>query len=539
MRFLAHRVRAITTALLLTPALFAPLRAQPADLAGLDSYIRHAMVEWDIPGLAIAVVRDDSVIFARGYGERRVGSGEPVDEHTLFAVASTTKAMTVGALGMLVDEGAIRWDDPVTRHLPDFQVADPYVTRHVTIRDLLTHRTGVARHDNVWIASPFDRPEIVRRARYLPQAEGFRTGYAYNNLMYMVAGEVVAAAAGTTWENFVEDRIFAPLAMTRSTARTAVADADPNVATAHVRSNGRLLAMDRRNYDALGPAGSVFSSAADMAQWLRLHLAGGVHDGLRLLEASTLAEMREPQVVLSVDPASRRRFPSRTFYAYGLGWRLHDYHGRKVVQHTGTVNYTRTQVGMMPSEGIGVVVMANLSTSGLQIALMYRVFDALLGIPETDWSADYLETARRADAAAERRAAEADAARVRGTRPSLPLEHYAGTYSDPLYGDVTIDYEDERLVLRYSPDYVADLEHWHHDTFRALWRNAGFGHALITFSVDSAGTARRLDLSGFNTFRRVATLSGTTSGASVHTRGRWLSLAEDMAAANRWTARPF
>jgi CubicO group peptidase (beta-lactamase class C family) len=493
---------AVLTATLLAVAVAPPLHAQTAELVGLDTYIRQAMMDWEIPGLAIAVVRNDSVVFLRGYGERRAGSGDPVDENTLFAIASTTKAFTTGALGMLVDEGAIRWDDPVIRHLPDFQLADPYVTRHVTIRDLLTHRTGVARHDNVWIASPFDRAEIVRRARYLPQESGFRESHAYNNLMFMVTGEVVAAAAGTTWENFIEARIFAPLGMTRSTPRTAVADASTNVATAHVPRDGGLLIMDRRNYDALGPAGSIFSTAADMARWLRFQLAGGEIDGHRLIQEATLEEMREPQVPLAIDAVSRRRFPSQTFYAYGLGWRLHDYHGRKVVQHTGAVNYTRTQVGMIPSESIGVVVMANLSTSGLQTALMYRVFDALLGLPETDWSADYLDAARRSATAAAQRAADADAARITGTRPSLPLGGYAGTYSDDLYGEVHVTLENGRLVLRYSPDYVADLQHWHHDTFRAVWRSTGFGHANVTFTLDAAGTARRLELQGFTTFRR-------------------------------------
>jgi CubicO group peptidase (beta-lactamase class C family) len=502
-RFRFLRSHAVALAVLIAGAVVAPLGAQPAELLGLDAYIRQAMSDWDIPGLAIAIVRDDSVVLARGYGERRAGSGEPVDEHTLFAIASTTKAMTVGALGMLVDEGAIGWDDPVVRHLPHFQLADPHVTRNVTIRDLLTHRTGVARHDNLWIAAPFDRQEIVRRARHLPQAERFRAGYAYNNLMYMVAGEVVAAASGTTWDDFVEARIFAPLGMTRSTTRTAVANASDNVATAHVPGDdGRLLAMDRRDYDALGPAGSVFSSASDMARWVRLQLAGGVYQGQRLIAESTLAEMHEPQVTLSIAETSRRRFPSQTFYAYGLGWRLHDYHGRKVVQHTGTVNYTRTQVGMIPSEGIGVVVMANLSTSALQTALMYRVFDALLGLPGTDWSADYLDAARRSAATAAQRAAAADAARMTGTRPSLPPHGYAGTYHDPLFGDIRVDLEDGRLVLRYSPAYVADLEHWHHDTFRAAWRSTGFGHALVTFSLDADGNARSLALQGFTTFRR-------------------------------------
>jgi CubicO group peptidase (beta-lactamase class C family) len=496
------RARAAVLVLVAMAVAFAPVHAQGPDMAGLATYIAHAMQDWEVPGLAIAVVRDDSVILARGFGEREVGTGQPVDEHTLFAIASTTKAMTVAALGMLVDEGTIRWDDRVADHMPSFELADPYVRDAVTIRDLLTHRTGVARHDNVWIAAPFDRAEILRRARYLPQTSAFRAGYGYNNIMYMAAGEVVSAATGTTWEDFVESRLFQPLGMNRTAARTAVAEDRGNIATAHVRVDGRVVPMTRRNYDALGPAGSVFSSASDMAQWLRLHLAGGSHDGRRLLDAATLAEMYEPQVTMRIDTTTRRMFPFRSRFAYGLGWRLEDYHGRDVVQHTGAVNYTRTQVGFIPEENIGVVVMANLSSSTLQTALMYMVFDALLALPPRDWSHEYLVLARRSAEAAETRAASADAARIPGTRPSLGLAEYTGTYSDRLYGDIHLDLEDGRLVLRYSPDYIADLEHWHHNTFRAHWRSTGFGHTTVTFSLDPRGRATTLELDGFNTFTR-------------------------------------
>jgi CubicO group peptidase (beta-lactamase class C family) len=498
------QLRSVLLVVLLLLTGTAPLRAQSAEFAGLDTYIEEARRAWQIPGLAIAVVRGDSVIFARGYGEREAGTGAPVDEHTLFAIASTTKAFTVAALGVLADEGKLAWDDPVRRHLPAFELGDPYVTRQATIRDLLTHRVGVAREDNVWIAAPFDRPEIIRRARHLEQARGFREGYDYNNLMYMVAGEVVAAAAGTSWDDFVEARLFLPLGMTRTASRHAVVQSRDNVSSAHIRADGKLVVMDRRDYDALGPAGSVFSSVRDMAQWVRLHLNGGSYAGERLLAPAMLEEMHTPQVVMRIDSTTRRLFPTLNFSAYGLGWRLHDYHGRKVVQHTGAVNYTRTQVGLIPSEGIGVVVIANLSSSALQTALMYRVFDALLGLPATDWSAEYLALDERSAARSAESAAATKASRAERTRPSLPLEAYAGTYADSLYGEVSVEVEGGRLVLRYSPDYVADLEHWHHDTFRGTWRSRGFGSTFITFGLDARGRVRLLELPGFATFQRRA-----------------------------------
>ncbi len=476
--------------------------AQSIDLAGLDAYIEKAVRDWEIPGFAIAVVKDDSVIFARGYGVREHGRDAPVDEHTLFAIASTSKAFTAGALGMLVDEGLVDWDDPVRKHLPTFELQDPYVTRHVTVRDLLTHRVGVAREDNVWIASPFERPEIIRRVRHLNQVRGFRAGYDYNNLMYMVAGEVVAAASGMSWDDFVETRIFKPLGMERTTSRFDVVQTRQNVSSSHIRSGGKIIVMDRRDYDALGPAGSIFSSAWEMAQWVRLHLNGGTYEGKRLIAPATIEEMHTPQVVMRMDSVTRRMFPTQNFAAYGLGWRMQDYHGRKIVQHTGSVNYTRTQVGMIPSEGIGYVAIANLSSSSLQTALMYRVFDMLLGLPERDWSEEYLELARRSTARAASRPTETKAAGAEERGPSLPLEAYVGTYADSLYGEVTVDLEDGRLVLRYSPDYVADLEHWQFDTFRGHWRSRGFGWTNVTFGLDARGRPRALELQGFTTFRK-------------------------------------
>jgi CubicO group peptidase (beta-lactamase class C family) len=500
-RACALRMRVVLCCLL--PCMLTPhgLGAQPAPLRGLDGWIEAAMREWQVPGLALAVVRGDSILYARGYGVREHGRPEPVDEHTLFAIASTTKAMTAAALGVLVDEGKVRWDDPVSRHLPWFGLSDPYVTRELTVRDLLTHRAGVFRSDNLWIAAPFDRVEVLRRARHLP-VTAFRGGYGYNNIMYIAAGEVVAAASGTSWDDFLEQRLFQPLGMNRTTTRAAVVDRATNVATAHTRGADGMVVMARRNYDNIGGAGAVWSSVRDMAQWIRLHLGHGRYAGQTVLQASTVREMHTPQTIIRSDSVAERMFPSTHFRAYGLGWSLQDYHGRKLVHHSGSINYTRTHVGMIPSEGIGVVVITNLSSSNLQLAVMYRVLDAFLGLPQRDWSAEYLVLARRSEASSARSAADVEAARQTGTQPSLPVASYAGTYRHEVYGDIVIAEEAGRLVLRYAPDYVADLEHWHHDTFRGRWRSAGFGTAFITFALDARARVASLNLEDFGTFVR-------------------------------------
>lgn len=499
-RFTRAFLPALLAALLLLPTGAA---AQPAPLRGLDAYIEQALREWAVPGLAIAVVRNDSVIYARGFGVRELGRPERVDEHTLFAIASTTKAFTSAALGMLVDDGVLRWDDPVSQHLPGFLLQDPFITRELTVRDMLTHRAGLSRSDNLWIAAPFDRAEVLRRVRYLP-ASAFRAQYGYNNLMYIAAGEVVGAAGGVSWDNFLEQRIFRPLGMTRSTTRTAVVNTRDNVAVAHTRNEGSIVAMARRNYDNIGGAGAAWSSAHDMAQWIRLHTSGGTSGGQRLLQEATLKELHTPQVVIRADTTAERMFPNTHFRSYGLGWSLQDYHGRKLVHHSGSINFMRTHVGMIPSERIGVVAITNLSSSNLQQAVMYRVLDALLGAPARDWSAEYLEVQRRSDEASQRQARATETSRVADTRPSLALEQYAGSYIHPVYGEARVTLEDGRLVLHYAPEYVAELEHWHFDTFRGRWRTRGFGTAFVTFSLNARGRASSLNLEGFGDFTRSA-----------------------------------
>ena len=485
--------------LLLLGVLVLPVeaRAQAGPLAGLDDYITSAMPRWEVPGLAIAVIRNDSVIHVRGYGVRELGRAGAVDEHTLFAIASTTKAMTAAALGMLVDEDRLDWDDHVTEHLPSFQLSDPFISHDLTIRDLLTHRSGIARSDNLWIAGPFDRAEVLRRARYLPSTSGFRSEYGYHNVMYIAAGEVVSAVSGMSWDDFIARRLFQPLGMTRSTTRAAVVETRDNVAASHTDVNGNVQAVPRRNYDNIGGAGATFSSVRDMAQWIRLQLNNGVHEGTRLLSPATMRELHMPQTVIRMDTTTERMFPNTNLRAYALGWNVQDYHGRKLVHHSGSLNWTRTQIGMVPSEGIGVIVIANYGSSNLQLALMYRVLDALMGLPARDWSAEYLELAQRGR---ERSAAAPAAERITGTAPSLALADYAGTYTSDLYGDVRVTAEGDRLVLSYAPDYIADLEHWHHDTFRATWRREGFGQAFVTFSLDRRARVVRMELDGFGVF---------------------------------------
>ena len=485
-------------------------RSAPAQLRGYDAYVAAAVRAWGIPGLSVAVVKNDSVVFARGFGVRRLGEDAPVTERTLFAIASCTKAFTAAAIAMLVDSAKLAWDDPATKYLKGFQLFDPYVTRELTVRDLLSHRSGLARGDGVWWATPYDRAEVLRRVRYLEPSWSFRSRYGYQNIMFLAAGEIVPAVAGKTWEQFVRERIFAPLGMTTSTtsiaALPAAGGAGGDVASPHQTIGGRMQPIPYRNVDNIGPAGSINSSAIEMAQWIRLQLGAGVYRGRRLLSADRIKEMHSPQTVIPLDTLTERLRPSTHFLAYGLGWSLSDYRGKKVVSHGGAIDGMRSIVLLVPEERLGIVVLTNGGEPGrlLTSAVALRAVDAYLGAPVRDWSAELLAV-YRAQAARDSVDAEKEKAkRVAGTRPSLAPEGYAGTYKSEMYGDVTIAADSGRLVMRFGPEYTGDLSHWHYDTYQAVWRNPVMDRDLITFTLGADGAVVRLAWPGFGDFARKA-----------------------------------
>lgn len=479
--------------------------AQRDPLAGFDAYVAKAMREWEVPGLSIGVVRNDSVVLLKGYGVREMGRPEPVDEGTMFAIASTSKAFTATLVGMLVDEGKAKWDDPVTRHFPGFELHDPYVTRELTLRDLLSHRSGLPRGDLLWYASPHDAAEVLRRVRFLRPSWSLRSHYGYQNIMYMAAGEVVGRLSGKPWEAVVRERLFTPLGMTGSNTSTSLLKGHPNVATPHDRVDDTLRTVAWRNFDNVGAAGAINSNTRDMVRWVRFQLDSARVDGRRLLKPATLIETRTPHTVIRRDSLARQANPYTHYNSYGLGWTLEDYRGREVVRHGGNLDGMTALVALMPGERVGVVVLSNMDGSGLPLALARRVFDLHLGVPDKDWSADLLRFQERARAEAKERERKKEAERVRGTRPSLPLAAYAGTYADSLYGEVRVRAEKGRLVAEFGPSFTGDLEHWHYNTFRARWRDRSLGRALVNFQLGMDGKPAVLVWENLGEFRRVKT----------------------------------
>lgn len=487
------RVLRFVLALWLFPAV-AFAQAPPADL---DAWVARAMQAFEVPGLAVAIVKDGSVVHAKGYGVRRLGDPAPVDDRTLFGIASNTKAFTAAALGMLVDEGTIEWDAPVSRYLPGFAMADPYVSRELTVRDALSHRSGLGLGAGdllFWPDTTVSRDEVVAAARFIRPASSFRSRYAYNNLMFVVAGQVVASVAGKPWDDVIRERIFGPLGMRDTRISSVGLTPSDNVASPHSRGwrlEGPLKPIAATRDDTWAAAAGIKSNLHDMARWVGVQLARGkIDDTRRLFSARVADDMWQVATPLRVnEPPAPLAATKPNFAGYGLGWNLRDYRGRRIVSHTGGLTGMVTLVMLVPSENLGVVVLTNQEEGGAFNAIGYHVLDAYLGAPATDWIAAYrqvrTDTLKKARDEEQRQAS----ARNRASRPSLAIDAYAGSYVDAWYGGASLALEDGRLVLRLArtPAAVADLEHWQYDTFRAVFRDDTIPDALVTFALDETG----------------------------------------------------
>jgi CubicO group peptidase (beta-lactamase class C family) len=488
-----------TVALALT-AVAAPLTAQSRgvstpDLAAFDRYVSQAVRDWKVTGLAIAIVKNDSLVFSKGYGVRDTRQSTPVDQHTRFAIGSTTKAMTSAAVAMLVDEGKLKWDDRVIDLLPEFRLYDPYATRETTVRDLVTHRTGLPGTDIMWGRAPFTMSEMIRRLRYVPPATSFRSTFEYQNVIYAVAGTIVERVSGMSWDAFIRSRIFAPLGMTESEPLVAGVERKPNVAVPHVLAGDSVRVVPYRTTDPIASAGSVYSSVFDMSKWMRFVLDSGRVGNKRLLSPATFSEWVTPQirVPLTMYPALTLSRPHSFMYA--LGWFVQDYQGETIWMHTGSIDGMSAIIGLMPDHRMGVYVLANLDHAELRHALMYKAFDLYAGNPPRDWSADL----RALFSSAQRPVASAQSAPLVRGPPSLPLERYAGTYVDSAYGTIAVAFTNGALRATFRDADSWDLSPFQFETFRG--RAADGNQVSLTFVPDGAGNVTAVRALG-GTFRR-------------------------------------
>ncbi len=449
------------------------------------------MKAFDVPGLGLAVVKDDAVVVARGYGVRKLGDAAEVNGKTLFGIGSNTKLFTATALGLLVEEGRVSWDAPVIDYLPWFRLSDPWVTRELTLRDLLVHRSGLGLGGGDllwWPGSTYERKEVVRRLRSVPLATSFRSAYAYDNVLYLVAGEVIEAVTGRPWEDFVASRLLARVGMTGSAVSHGRDRTGDNVAVPHARVEGELRPIAPFDCTTVNPAGGINSSAEDMAKWLRVLLAEGrLPDGSRLFSAETsrqLTTLVTPEP--NPDPPPELPALRSMFRGYALGLEVREFRGHRVLTHTGGLPGYFSRILMIPDLNLGVAVLTNQESSEAFNALAYFVADAYVGGVRSDWLGGFAKVRARAEAALADSARKTAASRAASAGPSLPLANYAGTYRDAWYGDVVVALEREKLVVRFShtPSLVGDLEPWQHETFLVRWRDRGLNaDAFLTFAL--------------------------------------------------------
>jgi len=443
----------------------------------LDAYFESARQKWNIPGMAIAIVKDGKIIFKKGYGVRSLESNEPVDELTLFNIASLTKAFTAASLATLVDSQLISWDDNVIQYLPDFKLYDDYITKEITIRDLLCHRAGYKEFsgDLLWYETKYSRDEVIKRLQYLKPEYSFRHHYGYSNLMYLVAGSIIEKITGESWNSYIKRRFLEPLNMKLSNTTVNDLKQNTNIAYPHVVHNGELVPMHFINWDNIAPAGCLNSNVVELAEWMKLWLNGGTLNGKTFFSKAACWEMWSPQTIIPLSLPSQQVWPSMHFKAYGLGWELFDYHGYKIVDHSGGIDGMVSKIVLLPEENFGFVIVTN-SSSFLPSALTYQILDYYLSVDEIDWSTMFYGFFQNYTSMTQ----EAHTALINSHRNSnvVPLKQtdYTGKFHSQLYGNSMVTNENGHLVITFepSPSLIGDLTYLSGNSFLVELRKSPY-----------------------------------------------------------------
>jgi len=474
---------------------YVPAEAQ-LSVSEFDKYVGVVMKEFEVPGLCVTIVKDGKVILVKGYGVKKLGENSVVDERTLFNIASNTKAFTATALAILVEEGKLAWDAPVIKYLPWFRLADPCVTQELTVKDLLVHRSGLGLGAGDllwWPTSAYTRREIATRLQFIPLETSFRSMYAYDNVLYLVAGEVIEAVTDTSWEEFVASRLLKPLGMTGSKTRLSEILTNSNVAAPHAKIDGSVRPVTAFTGDNSNPAAGVLSNAIDMAKWMIVQLdSGRLSDVSRLFSRNSTRQLwtEVTPIPISEPPPGLSRLRSN-FNGYALGFGVRDYRGRKVVSHTGAMPGYLSRVTMLPEDKLGIAVLTNQESGNAFNAVTYYVIDRYLKAGAFDWVAALKKLELRADTMTEAEQRSRETARDTTSRPSLPIAKYMGTYRDDWYGDIVMALESGKPTIKFShtPSLTGELAHWQYDTFIARWYDRELrADAYVTFALNPDGS---------------------------------------------------
>ena len=477
-------IRPLASLLMICLLVAAPLQAQnggPANLNGLDGFVEQVMKDWHVPGLAVAIVKDGKVVYAKGFGYRDVKKGLKVSPDTLFAIGSCSKSFTATSLAILSGEGKLDWDKSLRDYLPDFRLQDAYATAQLRPRDLVTHQSGLPRHDLVWYGSPLSRKEIYERLRYLEPSRPLHARYQYNNLMFMTAGVLVERLSGNTWEEFVRRRILDPLGMKTSNFSVSDSQKTPDFSLPYEEQNGEVKEIPFRNIDAIGPAGSINSSVNEMTRWLLLQLGKGKFEGHQIIPEKSLAETHTPQIVAGGD----LKYDESFYSSYAMGWGVTSYRGHPALAHSGGIDGFTSAVRFLPKDQLGVVVLTNSSSpaSGL---IASNAVDRMLGLNEAPWAQRAREDAAKGREAQAKAKAEDEAKRKKDAPPTHKLADYAGQFEHPAYQTLTIRQEGEQLKFDLH-GLSGGLKHYHYDIFQGAEGAAGLEGTKVTFLVNRAG----------------------------------------------------
>lgn len=466
------------------------------DLKELDKYYTKMVADWDVPSASIGIVKDGELIFTGNYGVMEVGKNEKPNANTLYAIASNSKAFTSAMIGMLVQEGKLKWNDKVKDYLPYFSLYDTWVSENVTVRDLLSHRVGLGTFsgDNIWYKSESSAEEIIKRIKYVPKAYDFRAGYGYSNLMYITAGELIKTVTGKSWSENVQERILTPLSMDRTISILGELDKKGNYATPHARKDKENYAIPWVSWDQVAATGGLISSVNDISKWMIFNLNNGIQGKDTLLTKATRNMVWTPHNNHRVDHTSKNDF-NRHFSSYGLGWGLSDYHGRLKVGHTGGYDGMITAITLIPDENIGVVVLTNGVKSPIMAATYYAL-DKLLGVETKDWSTMYLERTNKY-LKADKRISDRKEKRVLNTSPTISPDKFVGGYYADMYGKINIVKKNDQLKLEFehSPLLSASLSHWHYDVWKIKWDHP---QAWFSFGTIKINSDNNLEVSGFD-----------------------------------------
>ena len=489
----------ITFLISLTVLLGSHTQAQDAIISDIDKYIEESRILYDIPGMSVTIVQKGRTLLSKGYGHLGINHPQKVDDETLFAMASTTKAFTAAAMAILVDEGQVRWSDKVTKYLPTFKLSEPYVTNEITIKDLFTHNSGLAGTDLLWTMWDYSPEEIIERIAEAPLSYSLRSGYRYQNVMYMTAGLVIEKISGQNWEAFVKQRIFDPLGMIRTCGLRSQAYTEDNRVRPHAMVEGDVIEIIDSAADSINAAGSGWTCSKDIARWIQFMADSAQLDGRRLISEESYRMITSPHTIIpKAQFYSSQIYTKPHFRAYGLGWYMHDYQGEKILFHTGSLNGAVAIAGLIPEHNIGIYITANLGGAEVRHALMYKIFDELLDLESRDWSADIKQLYENIRAGSAVRRVLRQANREKEAPLSHDIEAYTGIYMNDFLGQLTIALHEDGLRLTTRSDRHILLSHWHYNSFMGIveeYKDFETG-SLFDFDINAYGQPS-LDFYGY------------------------------------------